>query len=173
MWCGARSLCRYVCARSRLAARQVSRGTKYVATCVALFLVLYAILCAVVPSGFAFLEIATWISYVYVLSVVKLGISVIKWWPQLLLNCRRKSTTGWNVYFVLLDFCGGALSVAQLVLDSAAKGNLASGVAGGFPKISLGVISMVFDCVFLLQHFVLYAPKAEHTSLIIVARNVV
>ena len=135
---------------------------------------LYAVLCAAVPAGFASLDILSWMNFVYVLSFVKLGISVIKWWPQLLLNYRRKSTSGWNVYFVLLDFCGGALSVAQLVLDSAAKGNLASGVAGGFPKVALGVISIVFDTVFLLQHFVLYAPKPqEHASLMIAARNIV
>ena len=37
---------------------------------------------------------------------------------QVLLNWRRQSTIGWNIWNVLLDFMGGSLSVAQLMIDS-------------------------------------------------------
>jgi len=36
---------------------------------------------------------------------------------QVYMNWYRKSTVGWNVYNVLLDFTGGWLSLAQLLID--------------------------------------------------------
>ena len=42
---------------------------------------------------------------------------------QVVLNFRRKSTIGWNVYNVILDFMGGFLSVMQLMIDSRCVGS--------------------------------------------------
>ena len=38
--------------------------------------------------------------------------------PQVYLNAVRKSTDGWNIDNVVLDFTGGTLSLAQLLLDA-------------------------------------------------------
>eukprot|EP01119_Soliformovum_irregulare_P022585 TRINITY_DN7766_c0_g1_i2.p1 TRINITY_DN7766_c0_g1~~TRINITY_DN7766_c0_g1_i2.p1 ORF type:complete len:214 (+),score=28.46 TRINITY_DN7766_c0_g1_i2:52-693(+) len=59
-----------------------------------------------------------WIWFFYYLSGVKLAISFIKYCPQVYLNFKRKSTVGWNIWNVLLDFTGGLLSVGQLFFDS-------------------------------------------------------
>lgn len=32
------------------------------------------------------------------------------------MNCKRKSTVGWSIWNVLLDFLGGALSILQMFL---------------------------------------------------------
>ena len=42
-----------------------------------------------------------------ILSEAKLVISICKYVPQVMLNWSRKSTSGWNVDNVLLDFSGG------------------------------------------------------------------
>ena len=34
------------------------------------------------------------------------------------MNCRRRSTVGWSIGNVLLDFTGGALSILQMFLIS-------------------------------------------------------
>lgn len=39
--------------------------------------------------------------------------------PQVILNWRLRSTAGWNMHNVALDFSGGLLSLAQLMLDGA------------------------------------------------------
>ncbi|KAK9412584.1 cystinosin [Crotalus adamanteus] len=47
-----------------------------------------------------------------------LGITLIKYFPQAYLNFRRKSTMGWSIGNVLLDFTGGAFSLMQMFLQS-------------------------------------------------------
>jgi cystinosin len=64
-----------------------------------------------------------WLNFCLGVSYVKLGISCSKYIPQVFINMRRKSTEGWSIHNVLLDFTGGLLSVAQLCGDAQAKNN--------------------------------------------------
>jgi hypothetical protein len=75
--------------------------------------------------------------------------------PQVLLNCQRKSTMGWSIWNILLDFTGGVLSVLQLVLDCADLKDF-SGISGNPAKFGLGFVSILFDIVFMTQHYCLY-----------------
>ncbi|KAG6208344.1 hypothetical protein E4U35_000158 [Claviceps purpurea] len=92
---------------------------------------------------------------VYALGHVKLIISLIKLWPQILANYRNKSTRGWSVWQVVLDLVGGVLSTAQQGIDSYLQGHW-SGITGNPIKFALGNISFVYDGIFLAQHYVLY-----------------
>jgi cystinosin len=38
----------------------------------------------------------TWLDYLYILSYMKIGVTLIKYIPQALLNYKRKSTLGWS-----------------------------------------------------------------------------
>ena len=40
----------------------------------------------------------SWLDYLYVLSFVKVGVTLIKYIPQVVLNYKRKSTLGWSEY---------------------------------------------------------------------------
>ncbi|TNY24816.1 PQ loop repeat-domain-containing protein, partial [Rhodotorula diobovata] len=97
----------------------------------------------------AALDLVLWLSY------VKLYISTTKMVPQAWINFRRKSTVGWSIENILLDFTGGVLSLAQLVLDSWVDGDL-HGIIGNPGKLGLGLLALGFDLLFMLQHFVLY-----------------
>lgn len=105
-----------------------------------------------VPASFITWQ---WIDVVYVLQYIKLFISIIKYTPQAYLNYQRKSTVGWAIQNILLDLSGGILSLAQLVLDSSLQGDW-SGLTGNPIKFFLGQISIAFDVIFILQHYVLY-----------------
>jgi cystinosin len=96
-----------------------------------------------------------WLSYLYLLSYIKILITLIKYIPQVVLNHQRKSTTGFSVWQILLDFSGGALSDAQLILDCMDLNDW-SGLTGNLAKFFLGFVSIVFDSMFMLQHYVLY-----------------
>ena len=98
------------------------------------------------------------LNWILCLSYLKLSISVTKYVPQAALNFRRKSTAGWSIENVLLDFSGGLLSVVQLVMDCLLKQDW-SDVSGNPVKFGLGFTSMVFDVVFLTQHYVLYPGR--------------
>lgn len=105
-------------------------------------------------------EYLNWLSFVYFLSFVKMGISLIKYFPQMWYNFQRRSTAGWNILNVLLDFFGGFLSLGQVLLTCTVLDDW-SAIVGNPVKFGLGSVSMVFDTVFMLQHYVLYAEKPE------------
>jgi cystinosin len=87
-----------------------------------------------------------WLAFMYTLANIKVVITIVKYCPQVLLNCRRKSTVGWNIWNILLDFLGGILSVTQLILDSwCTTHDFWSGIAGYPAKFVLGCVSILFD----------------------------
>jgi cystinosin len=65
------------------------------------------------PAGWA------WIDCIYALGYVKIVATMVKYCPQVYLNYQRKSTVGWSIWQILLDFIGGILSLLQLIIDSA------------------------------------------------------
>lgn len=101
-----------------------------------------------------------WLNYLYLLSTVKIMISLIKYVPQVILNYRRKSTVGWSIWNIILDFTGGLLSDLQLIFDCKDLRDF-SAITGNFAKFGLGSVSIFFDIIFMLQHYVLYKQSSE------------
>ena len=90
----------------------------------------------------------------------KVFISLIKYIPQVISNYKRKSTIGWNIHNILLDFTGGTFSFGQNIIDSFR--DEFSVTSEGQPKglniakFALSFISMFFDIIFMTQHYILY-----------------
>ena len=97
----------------------------------------------------------TWLQFITYASYVKLGITIVKYMPQAYMNFRRKSTVGWSIGNVLLDFTGGSLSMGQMIMDSYNLDDWSS-FFGDFTKFGLGLFSVLFDILFILQHYVCY-----------------
>lgn len=97
-------------------------------------------------------------SVVAALGLVKACVSVVKYVPQAMLNYRRKSTVGWSIANVLLDLSGGALSLLQMVVDSANGGGSAVWTGAG-AKLLLAAESILFDLLFIAQHYWLYPGR--------------
>lgn len=101
------------------------------------------------------------------------------------MNYRRKSTLGWSIGNVLLDFTGGTLSMLQMILNAYNHGNISiihkmdafcvceilpklttnftctisddwESIFGDPTKFGLGLFSVMFDILFLLQHYIFY-----------------
>ncbi|CAK4082959.1 unnamed protein product [Aphanomyces euteiches] len=108
-------------------------------------------------------EVLSALNFLYLLSYVKLGVSLVKYIPQVILNYERKSTAGWTIWNVLLDFTGGMLSMAQIIMTSAVTNDW-SAITGDPVKFGLGFTSVFFDIIFIVQHYVLY-PEAAVTPL--------
>ncbi|KAL4866838.1 hypothetical protein BDV12DRAFT_129999 [Aspergillus spectabilis] len=106
------------------------------------------------PSSWA------WIDVIYALSYVKLVITVVKYVPQAWVNFKRKSTHGWSIVPILLDLTGGVLSLIQLILDSAFQNDWI-GIAGNPIKFLLSNVTIFFDLIFMLQHYVIYRDAEE------------
>lgn len=73
--------------------------------------------------------------------------------PQVHVNYKRKSTTGWSIHQILLDFAGGILSILQLLIDASLQADW-SGLSGNPVKLGLGNVSIMFDIIFIVQHYV-------------------
>ncbi|CAM1303700.1 CTNS (predicted) [Pycnogonum litorale] len=108
-------------------------------------------------------HVINYLLYMQFFSYVKLGITIIKYVPQAAYNYFRKSTTGWSIGNVLLDFTGGALSMGQMFIDAY---NYDSWIIlfGNLTKFGLGLFSVLFDILFMVQHYCLYKDRSEqHT----------
>ena len=91
-------------------------------------------------------------------SLVKVFVTLIKYIPQAFQNYRRKSTAGWSIYNILLDISGGSLSLLQMGLEA---WNFDVWTNSNPTKLALGMISIVFDLVFISQHYFFYRHRNQ------------
>lgn len=137
--------------------------------------------CVAVLIVLAWVSIVHWLDFLYVCSYIKLCITLIKYMPQAIMNYRRKSTSGWSIGNVLLDFTGGWLSILQMMINAYNYGKRHSSdyrfrqsqsqfsfffffncaddwasIFGDPTKFGLGLFSVMFDILFMVQHYVLY-----------------
>ena len=95
------------------------------------------------------------------LGYFKLSISFLKYWPQMIWNFKRKSTKGWSICNILLDFTGGLFSFLQMWMEHHNGKNLDINPV----KLILSIMCMVYDLVFIVQHYWLY-PEGKDQALI-------
>ncbi|KAH8359755.1 hypothetical protein KR093_008694, partial [Drosophila rubida] len=130
------------------------RGSQRVSKTAYGLLVIFALV-VIVSAGLAGGDVIHWLDFLYYCSYVKLTITIIKYIPQALMNYRRKSTVGWSIGNILLDFTGGTLSMLQMILNAHNYDDWAS-LFGDPTKFGLGLFSVLFDIFFMLQHYVFY-----------------
>nr|CAD7407029.1 unnamed protein product [Timema cristinae] len=109
-------------------------------------------------------EVITWLDFLYYCSYVKLAITLIKYVPQGWMNYQRKSTLGWSIGNIFLDFTGGMLSMLQMILN-AYNYNDWDSIFGDPTKFGLGLFSVVFDIFFMVQHYILYRHSSKEIDL--------
>lgn len=76
----------------------------------------------IVYGEFSAWGVSSWLAFMYWLSYIKVFITLVKYIPQVYLNWKRKSTVGWSIWNVLLDFTGGVFSFLQLFVNSLEEG---------------------------------------------------
>jgi len=136
--------------------QKVSKGCLAILLGISIFIAVTLILAVV--------SVITWLDMLYYFSYVKLGITIIKYVPQAYMNFRRKSTVGWSIGNILLDFTGGSLSIIQMILIAHNNDDWSS-IFGDPTKFGLGFFSVLFDIFFMLQHYVFYRGNLPHETL--------
>ena len=124
--------------------QKVSRTCKLILAAIFLFILITVIL--------ALTKVVEYLDFLYYCSYVKLFITLIKYVPQAYLNYRRKSTFGWSIGNILLDFTGGLLSIGQMFVIAYNQNDWGS-IFGDPTKFGLGLFSVLFDILFILQHY--------------------
>lgn len=135
--------------------QKVSYLTSLVIFTIILFLTLTTILTSVGVMDILLL--------IYFYSYVKLFISCVKYIPQVWMNYRRKSTEGWSIGNILLDFTGGIFSFVQMVLLAINYNDWVS-IFGSVTKLGLALLSMGFDLIFMLQHYKFYRTRRRSSN---------
>ncbi|XP_062888856.1 cystinosin-like isoform X2 [Mobula hypostoma] len=134
------------------------RGSQRVSK-IALGFLVAAWLPAVISLILAVSGQVTWLQLVYYFSYIKLGIVLIKYIPQVYMNYQRESTVGWCIWNTLLDLTGGIFSLLQMFLQSYNNDEWML-IFGDPTKFGLGLVSILFDVIFMVQHYILYSkPK--------------
>ncbi|XP_054161378.1 cystinosin homolog [Oppia nitens] len=139
--------------------RQTQTISIYIKTFLGIVWIVFAILAIIVPTTHWF----NWLTYLYCFSYVKLAITIIKYIPQAWYNYKRQSTIGWSIENILLDFTGGSLSLLQMFLLAYNYNDWLT-IFKNFTKFGLGMISILFDVLFIVQHYVLYRNAIESES---------
>ena len=118
---------------------------------------------AVVSLSVTLFEAINLLQFVTFLSYVKMAVTLSKYFPQAILNYKRKSTVGWSIGNILLDFTGGFMNICQMVLQASNTEDW-SGFYGNPVKFGLGIVSIIFDILFIIQHYVLYKHSEDDTT---------
>ena len=80
---------------------------------------------------------------------------IFQYTPQVWLNYKRKSTEGFHIGGVLLDFGGGVLSLLQMDLYCFIEHSNKQ-LTGNIPKMALAVVTLLFNIILVWQHYVFY-----------------
>ncbi|KAI3713259.1 hypothetical protein L1987_71833 [Smallanthus sonchifolius] len=123
----------------------------------------------------------SWLWLVSCFNMLQVSMTVIKYIPQAIMNSKWKSTIGFRMDNILLDLLGGLTNYGQMAVQSIDQHSWVN-FYGNIGKTLLSLVSIFFDFLFIVQHFLLYPVKktekspspdpGNHESLIISSQNV-
>ena len=134
--------------------QKVSNTCKMILGGIFVFLVVVAVITL-------FTNTLQWIDFLTYISFVKI-FTVTKYVPQIYMNFKRQSTSGFSVGVVICDFSGGMFSMLQMIVDSYNFEDWSS-FSGNPTKFIVGLFTLVFDVIMIMQHYFCYrdAPHWE------------
>ncbi|XP_070051995.1 cystinosin homolog isoform X3 [Nicotiana tomentosiformis] len=106
----------------------------------------------------------SWLFLVSCFNTLQVVMTVIKYIPHAVMNFRRKSTIGFSIGNILLDLFGGLTNYGQMAVQSTDQHSLVN-FYGNIGKTLLSLVSIFFDILFIVQHYVLYPSRKEVASL--------
>ncbi|XP_060187397.1 cystinosin homolog isoform X2 [Lycium barbarum] len=105
----------------------------------------------------------SWLWLISCFNTLQVVMTVIKYIPQAIMNFQRKSTIGFSIGNILLDLLGGVTNYGQMVVQSIDQNSWVN-FYGNIGKTLLSLVSIFFDVLFILQHYLLYPAWKTVTS---------
>ncbi|GAB2279353.1 hypothetical protein Dimus_013995 [Dionaea muscipula] len=100
----------------------------------------------------------SWLWLISVFNTIQVTMTLIKYIPQAFMNFYRKSTDGFSIGNILLDFLGGVTNYGQMATQSIDQNSWVN-FYGNIGKTMISLVSISFDILFIFQHYVLYRGK--------------
>ncbi|CAN1321905.1 Cystinosin homolog [Linum perenne] len=107
---------------------------------------------------FVALHSHAWLWLITIFNSIQVFMTIIKYIPQVVMNVIRKSTEGFSIGNILLDFTGGVANYAQMAVLSIDQNSWVN-FYGNIGKTLLSLVSIFFDIIFMVQHYILYGAK--------------
>ncbi|CAN6448935.1 unnamed protein product [Victoria cruziana] len=139
------------------------RGDQRVSkTCIAITAVvwIFAAVCFFIALGNH-----SWLWLISIFNSIQVFMTAIKYIPQAVMNFARKSTVGWSIGNILLDLLGGVTNFAQMGVQSIDQRSLIN-FYGNMGKLLLSLEVVLFDLLFVIQHYVLYPTGKERRDIV-------
>ncbi|XP_028772435.1 cystinosin homolog [Neltuma alba] len=105
----------------------------------------------------------SWLWLISIFNSIQVCMTLIKYMPQAVMNFLRKSTDGFSIGGVLLDFSGGVFNYSQMAVQSIDQGSWMNFI-GNVGKVLISLVTIFYDLVFMLQHYALYPRKKAGAS---------
>ncbi|MCD7455058.1 hypothetical protein HAX54_026935 [Datura stramonium] len=105
----------------------------------------------------------SWLWLISCFNTLQVVMTIIKYIPQAIMNFQRKSTIGFSIGNILLDLLGGVTNYGQMAVQSIDQNSWVN-FYGNIGKTLLSLVSIFFDILFILQHYVLYPAWRIGTS---------
>ncbi|GFP84971.1 cystinosin homolog [Phtheirospermum japonicum] len=132
--------------------RGTQKFSKIYTSIVVLFVLAAAVcVCIAIPRH-------SWFWLVSCFNTIQVVMTVLKYIPQVVFNFQRKSTSGFSIGNVLLDFLGAVANNVQMLMQSLDQKSWEN-FYGNLGKSLLATVTIVFDIIFIVQHYALYPTK--------------
>eukprot|EP01060_Flectonema_neradi_P001312 TRINITY_DN10778_c0_g2_i1.p1 TRINITY_DN10778_c0_g2~~TRINITY_DN10778_c0_g2_i1.p1 ORF type:complete len:1337 (+),score=199.00 TRINITY_DN10778_c0_g2_i1:13-4023(+) len=102
--------------------------------------------------------------FVSQLARIHLACALIKYIPQVHYNYTRKSTEGYSITAVWLDFSGAVLLLLQMFFDGIIRHKWSLMITLNIPKFVLCCEVILFNLIYAFQHYILYGAKTVATG---------
>ena len=102
------------------------------------------------------------VKVISIMGYMKLSITFLKYLPQFYWNYQRKSTVGWSIANIILDLTGGTFSFVQMALEA----GFGQDVKINPVKLVLGIMCVIYDILFIIQHYCLYPQSKEKLAVV-------
>ncbi|KAI5443370.1 hypothetical protein KIW84_012139 [Lathyrus oleraceus] len=100
----------------------------------------------------------SWLWLISIFNSIQVCMTLIKYFPQALMNFMRKSTDGFSIGSILLDFSGGVFNYSQMVVQSIDQDSWVN-FYGNIGKVMISLVTIFYDSILMCQHYVLYPHK--------------
>ncbi|XP_058778926.1 cystinosin homolog [Vicia villosa] len=100
----------------------------------------------------------SWLWLISIFNSIQVCMTLIKYFPQAFMNFMRKSTDGFSIGSILLDFSGGVFNYSQMVVQSIDQDSWVN-FYGNIGKVMISLVTIFYDSILMCQHYVLYPHK--------------
>ncbi|KAG4395875.1 hypothetical protein AAZX31_19G050000 [Glycine max] len=109
---------------------------------------------------FIALHSQSWLWLISIFNTIQAVMILIKYFPQAFMNFLRKSTDGFSIGSVLLDFSGGVFNYSQMLVQSKDQGSWVN-FYGNIGKVFISLVSIFYDSILMCQHYVMYPDNKK------------